>query len=124
MRHLLVVITLIGAVSAASAAGIPTAELRGRVNLSYAAAADDPQLAYRTARDGLALARKLGMAGYAFYLIGNAAEMAIRMGDWSWVVPELDEALRAQIDKVAHSTLLGNGNTPVSRNSGSSNVHM
>jgi adenosylmethionine-8-amino-7-oxononanoate aminotransferase len=28
-------------------------------------------------------------------------------------VPELDEALRAQIDKVAHSTLLGNGNTVV-----------
>src|SRR5215210_3204539 len=26
-------------------------------------------------------------------------------------VPELDDALRAQIDKVAHSTLLGNGNT-------------
>ncbi len=28
-------------------------------------------------------------------------------------VPELDEALRAQLDKVAHSTLLGNGNTAV-----------
>ncbi len=26
-------------------------------------------------------------------------------------IPELDEALRAQLDKVAHSTLLGNGNT-------------
>ena len=26
-------------------------------------------------------------------------------------VPELDDALRAQLDKVAHSTLLGNGNT-------------
>ena len=28
-------------------------------------------------------------------------------------VPELDEALRAQLDKVAHSTLLGHGNTVV-----------
>ncbi|OWY60655.1 hypothetical protein B7486_68030, partial [cyanobacterium TDX16] len=26
-------------------------------------------------------------------------------------VPELDEALKAQVDKVAHSTMLGNGNT-------------
>src|SRR5690349_17348627 len=26
-------------------------------------------------------------------------------------VPELDAALRAQLDKVAHSTLLGNGNS-------------
>ena len=28
-------------------------------------------------------------------------------------VPELDDALRAQIDRVAHSTLLGNGNRVV-----------
>ncbi|MGH9183186.1 MAG: aminotransferase class III-fold pyridoxal phosphate-dependent enzyme, partial [Acidimicrobiales bacterium] len=28
-------------------------------------------------------------------------------------VPELDEALRAQIDRVAHSTMLGNGNRVV-----------
>src|SRR5258708_40148429 len=28
-------------------------------------------------------------------------------------VPELDDALRAQLDKVAHSTLLGNGNKAV-----------
>jgi hypothetical protein len=86
-------ITLIGAVSAASAAGIPTSELRGRVNLSYAAAADDPALAYRTARDGLELSRKLGMQGYAYYLIGNAAEMAIRMGDWDWALAELEQAV-------------------------------
>src|SRR5687767_8873051 len=28
-------------------------------------------------------------------------------------VPELDQALREQIDRVAHSTLLGNGSRPV-----------
>src|SRR3954447_24162072 len=28
-------------------------------------------------------------------------------------VPELDAALRAQIDRIAHSTMLGNGNTAV-----------
>jgi hypothetical protein len=86
-------IVLMGAVEAASAAGIPTAELRGRVNLSYAAAADDPQLAYRTARDGLELAKKLGMRGFAYYLLGNAAETAIRMGDWDWALAELDQAV-------------------------------
>jgi tetratricopeptide (TPR) repeat protein len=86
-------IVLMGAVSAASSAGIPTSELRGRVNLSYAAAADDPELAYRTAREGLELSRKLGMRGYAYYLLGNAAEMAIRMGDWDWALAELEEAV-------------------------------
>ena len=86
-------IALIGAVSAAAAAGIPTAELRGRVNLSYASASDDPELSYRVAREGLELARKLGMRGYAYYLIGNAAEAAIRMGDWDWALAELDQAV-------------------------------
>ena len=104
-------ITLIGAVSAASAAGIPTAELRGRVNLSYAAAGEDPQLAYRTAREGLDLARKLGMAGYAFYLLGNAAELAIRMGDWDWALPELEEGIAAsehdQAARMRRAEILG-----------------
>ena len=86
-------IALIGAVSAASSAGIPSAELRSRVNLSYAAAADDPQLAYRTAREGLELAKKLGMRGFAYYLLGNAAEAAIRMGDWDWALAELEQAV-------------------------------
>jgi hypothetical protein len=85
-------VTLTGAVSAASAAGIPTVELRGRVNLSYAAAGEDPALAYRTAREGLELSVKLGMRGYGYYLIGNASELAIRMGDWDWALAELDEA--------------------------------
>ncbi|HEX7172221.1 MAG TPA: adenylate/guanylate cyclase domain-containing protein [Candidatus Limnocylindria bacterium] len=105
------IITLTGAVSAAAAAGIPTAELRGRVNLSYAAAGEDPQLAYRTAREGLDLARKLGMAGYAFYLIGNAAELAIRMGDWDWALPELEESVAAsehdQAARMRRAEILG-----------------
>ena len=85
-------IVLTGAVAAASAAGIPTVELRGRVNLSYAAAGDDPELAYRTAREGLELAIKLGMRGYGYYLLGNATELAQRMGDWDWALTQLEEA--------------------------------
>ena len=85
-------ITLIGAVSAASAADMPDVELRGRVNLSYAAAGDDPQLAYRTAREGLELAHKFGMRGYAYYMIGNAGLLAMRVGDWEWAIAEAEEA--------------------------------
>ncbi|HEY8169511.1 MAG TPA: hypothetical protein VIH24_00265, partial [Candidatus Limnocylindria bacterium] len=88
-------IILRGAVSAASAAGLPDVELRGRVNLSYAAAADDPELAYRVAREGLVLADRLGMRGYAYYLIGNAVELAIRMGDWDWAVAAAEGAAGA-----------------------------
>ncbi|MCY7399849.1 MAG: hypothetical protein LH477_02605, partial [Nocardioides sp.] len=66
---------------------------RARVNLSYVAAADDPMLAYRAAREGLALARHLGFRGYGFYLLGNAAESAIRIGDWDWALGEVEEAV-------------------------------
>jgi tetratricopeptide (TPR) repeat protein len=37
--------------------------------------------------------RKLGMRGYANYMIGNASELAMRMGDWDWAIAELEEAV-------------------------------
>jgi class 3 adenylate cyclase/tetratricopeptide (TPR) repeat protein len=86
-------ITLVGAISAATAGGLPDVELRARVNLSYAAAGDEPQLAYQAAREGLDLANKLGMRGYAFYIVGNAAELAVRRGDWGWAFAQLKDAM-------------------------------
>ena len=77
---------------------MPDVELRARVNLSFAAAAEDPLLAYRVARDGLELARRLGMRGSGYYLIGNAADLAMRIGDWDWARPELEEAVAASED--------------------------
>jgi hypothetical protein len=69
------------------------------VNLSYAAAAEDPRLAYTVAREGYELATKLGMRGYGFYLLGNAADMAIRIGDWDWALREI-EAWLAEDDEM------------------------
>jgi len=89
------IVTLVGAVSAATSNAWPDAELRARVNLSYAAAGDDPRLASQVAREGLALARHLGLRGYGFYLLGNAAELAVQMGDWDWALAQLDDAVAA-----------------------------
>ena len=89
------IVTLVGAVAAASSYALPEVELRARVNLSYAAAAEDPQLAFRVAREGLELARHLGFRGPGFYLLGNAAEIATRIGNWAWALPQLDEAIAA-----------------------------
>ncbi|MEA2546073.1 MAG: hypothetical protein QOI09_1346 [Chloroflexota bacterium] len=86
------IVTLVGAVSVSSSHQLPNVELRARVNLSYAAAADDPTLAYAAARDGYELARHLGYRGEGFYLLGNAIETAIRIGDWDWAAATLDEA--------------------------------
>ena len=97
------IVTLTGAVDACTSYGVVDVGLRARVNLSYAAAGEDPQLAYRVAREGVDLSRKLGMRGYAFYLLGNAAELAIRIGDWDWALPELEEAAQFQEDLAARA---------------------
>ena len=87
------IVVLVGAVSAASSYELPEVEMRASVNLSYTAAAEDPQLAFRVAREGLELARHLGMRGFGFYLLGNAADIAVRVGEWDWAVGELEEAI-------------------------------
>ena len=99
------IVTLVGAVAASSSYGLADVELRARVNLSYAAAAEDPQLAYRVARDGLDLVRHLGMRGHGFYMLGNAAELAIRIGDWDWALSEVEEAAQIETDLAARMRL-------------------
>jgi tetratricopeptide (TPR) repeat protein len=99
------IVVLMGGVESCRANGLNDVELRARVNLSYAAAAEDPELAYRTAREGVDLARHLGMRGYSFYLLSNAAELAIRIGDWDWILPEVEEAAQLETDHAAQMRL-------------------
>ncbi|HEX6867683.1 MAG TPA: adenylate/guanylate cyclase domain-containing protein [Candidatus Limnocylindrales bacterium] len=80
---------LVGAVARSASYGLVIAGIRARVNLSYAAAVEDPRLAYDTAREGVELLRHLGMRDWP-YMLGNAAELAIRIGDWDWALPEVE----------------------------------
>jgi len=89
------IVILVGVIETASSYGMPDVELRARVNLSYVAAAEDPEVSYRAAREGFELARHLGFRGYGFYLLGNAADAAVRIGDWDWAVAQLEEAVAA-----------------------------
>jgi class 3 adenylate cyclase/tetratricopeptide (TPR) repeat protein len=99
------IVTLSGALEASTTYGLADVGLRARVNLSYAAAAEDPELAYRVAREGVELTRHLGMRGYAFYMLSNAAELAIRIGDWDWLLPELEEAIQLETDVASRMRL-------------------
>ncbi len=89
------IVLLLGAVSQGRSLQLAELELRARVNLSYATAAQDPHLSYRVAREGLELARHLGMRGPGSYLLNNAADAGLRMGEWDWVVDQLSEAVAA-----------------------------
>jgi class 3 adenylate cyclase/tetratricopeptide (TPR) repeat protein len=99
------IVTLVGALEASTTYGLADVGLRARVNLSYAAAGEDPELAYRVAREGVELTRHLGMRGYAFYMLSNAAELAIRIGDWDWLLPELEEAVQLETDTASRMRL-------------------
>ncbi len=91
-------VVLIGAVDRARSLQLPSLELRARVNLSYVTAAEDPLLAYSVAREGLALARHLGMRGQGFYLLNNASDGAMHLGEWEWGLEQIDEALAVDPD--------------------------
>jgi hypothetical protein len=99
------IVTLLGAMTASSSYGITDVELRARVNLSYAAAAEDPVLAYRVAREGVELARHLGVRGHSYYLLSNASDLATRIGDWDWVLPQVEEAATDENDRAAQLRL-------------------
>ena len=92
------IVVLIGAVDRARSLQLPSLELRARVNLSYVTAAEDPVLSDGVAREGLALARHLGIRGSGFYLLNNACDSAIRIGDWGWALEQIDEALAVDPD--------------------------
>jgi class 3 adenylate cyclase/tetratricopeptide (TPR) repeat protein len=85
------IVTLHGALSITASRQLPGTEMRARVNLSFAAAADDPPLAFAAAREGYELACHLGYRGHGFYLLGNAVNLAIGIGDWDSALAMLAE---------------------------------
>ena len=93
------IVLLLGATSRARSLQMPELELRARVNLSYVTAAEDPFLAHSVAREGLELARHLGMRGPGFYLLNNASDAAIRVGEWDWALEQITEALAVDPDR-------------------------
>jgi tetratricopeptide (TPR) repeat protein len=68
---------------------LPTVALRASINRGFAEAIEDPRMALASAREGLALCRRLGLKSVASVLAGNAAEYAVETGDWDWALSEV-----------------------------------
>jgi class 3 adenylate cyclase/tetratricopeptide (TPR) repeat protein len=94
----------LGAIAAgqalAEADGLDAVVMRAALNGSSVWVIDHPAKAIAMAREGLGVARRLGNRSYATTLIGNAAEAAVRTGEWSWGVTEVESALEDDIDPV------------------------
>jgi class 3 adenylate cyclase/tetratricopeptide (TPR) repeat protein len=86
------VILLTGALELARELGLARAELRAIHNLSgnqlwY----NQPRAAFAAARDGMALASKLGLAHWRIGFTAMASVDAINLGEWEWATSSLAE---------------------------------
>ena len=73
---------LAGVVDRAERAGDSETVLHARSQLAFVLIDDDPKAGLDVARDGLTLARRLGMTSMALFLGNVVAEVAVRSGDW------------------------------------------
>jgi class 3 adenylate cyclase/tetratricopeptide (TPR) repeat protein len=83
-RHREGIALLNGAYLDATAHGLYFAALRAGVNLAAVTSDDDPRISIQWTKDGIALARHLGLTGFAAYHAGNTVA-ALRIGDWAWM---------------------------------------
>ena len=85
-----------GAYLDALARGQHIAALRAGVNLAAMTGDTDPRGSLGWTRDGITMARRLGLLGFAPYHVSNAST-AIRTGEWAWfrsAAKELAEEVR------------------------------
>ncbi len=82
------VASLMGVIALADRHDLHDPQLRAMINLGYALEPDDPETAYRVSRDGAARARQWGQKFGLRYLLGNAADTAVQVGDWEWALGE------------------------------------
>jgi class 3 adenylate cyclase/tetratricopeptide (TPR) repeat protein len=89
----------------AEESGLPHIALRSYINRVFGEQYSDPGASLDATRTGLALARRLGLRSLATVLVGNAAAMAQRTGEWAWGEAQLREALEDDLDP-AHRALI------------------
>ena len=89
-----------GAVLDARAHGQHVAALRGGNNLASATVDSDPRGSLERTREGMALARRLGLAGFDAYHAGNAAGAAERLGEWAWAYQAIGELVDADPNRL------------------------
>jgi class 3 adenylate cyclase len=86
-----------GAHELAAANGLWEVDRMTRTNLTFRSQFGDPTAGLAMAREGLEIAGRLGSMSYGFMMVGNAATLALRVGEWGWTFALLDEWLENEI---------------------------
>jgi len=90
-------ILLRGTHEMAVANGLAETDQNTRTSLTFYQQFNDPAAGLEMARDGLAIAGRMGSAVYGFLMVGNAVSCAIRLGEWAWSEALLEEWLANEI---------------------------
>jgi class 3 adenylate cyclase/tetratricopeptide (TPR) repeat protein len=85
-RTLEAITILTGALEVARRHELPDAITRAATNLGFVLAPDDSAAAYAVSRQGLEEATRFGIVWAIRYLLGNAVDGAIDVGDWDWAL--------------------------------------
>ncbi|MEK6719639.1 MAG: adenylate/guanylate cyclase domain-containing protein [Chloroflexota bacterium] len=97
-RPMEAIATLTGARVLADRYGETPAFLRASINLAYSLEPDDPRAGYEVSLDGLVRARRLGHRWAIRYLLGNACDSALEVGEWDWVMEQVGEELSRELE--------------------------
>jgi hypothetical protein len=97
--------TIQSGIDIAARQGWPAISLRGRVNLTYLLALRDPRQAMETAKAGFEDAQRLGIRPLQATLHQNAADSAVRVGEWDWAVEILEPLLTTELELEDRSAL-------------------
>ena len=85
------VATLTGVLDLARKWGLMDAMNRTSVNLGFVLAFDDPATAYKVSRAAIAESIRDGVVANIRYVLGNAVDGAIDIGDWDWALEAMQE---------------------------------
>jgi class 3 adenylate cyclase/tetratricopeptide (TPR) repeat protein len=92
--------------------GLLTIVQRALNNLASFLLDEDPRLALESAREGIALAKRLGIR--PFQVLDNASTAALEVGEWDWALGELEDRRSVESDPVARSVVVSDLQTILS----------
>jgi class 3 adenylate cyclase/tetratricopeptide (TPR) repeat protein len=85
------VVILTGALEMAERLKIEDSINRASVNLTYALAPDDPARGFEVSRIATERSKQSGVVPYIRYVLGNAVDAALEVGEWDWALGQMDE---------------------------------
>ncbi len=103
-------IVLTGALDIARRRGLGDQSNRAAVNLGYALAQDDPMRSFQISREAIEESKRAGVIWALRYIVGNAVDSAIEVGEWDWAMEtmaEMDPLFTETAERIWFGTFAG-----------------